>query len=414
MLLKRILEAQATAKADAALLVPKVMQRMREVNGEKRITPQQSHADESSSSSSSSVSSSVSRSSKSRSTSTTASRKRKRRENDDDDDEDADTEDHNTEPLVRLQHVPHAALELSDIYIPLEVANEEAEDIIDYYRRKQALKHLRPEERCFICEYGNIVFDTSPDYGCRPFVRLLKYMKDHYGQAFNPSIGINMYEFYRRAIYEPALIFAKRHGITADEFPIPPMSVLAFQKHMEDMHTLNTTFIMGESLRELNTVRRILRARLVNRDEKQTLNKVAIDGYTKIMTLQHKYLTKPSSQLLFNTTQGDGLVLDPNKVGAMGNTQRVESLFKKNNTAIGGATAADATSNTHDTKRVDFNTPLLEYRTGADDDGDNDDDGLAAFRAELEAEKEAAAEAEPEVDAMDIDEFIRGPPSSPL
>jgi hypothetical protein len=327
---------------------------------------------------------------------------------DDDDDEEADDVSVSTSAASRalappqqpiggdkstmVPHRPPPPVDPVLKFMPLDEAFDETRHIVEFYEKRAHFLAIREEDRCFPCEYGNKTYDSSPDYGCQPYLYILKMINANYAHASVMNLAITVHEYFERVIIGPLTVYMARHNLPASKFPVPRMSVQAWVRHIRS-HTLNPHIMIGEKLRHIDQIAEVVRNRIVSRATGEVDSRM-VDSYQKLLKLQHTYMTTPKDRLLFNTGTGESLDLDPSKMGRLGNLRRVESLLINNNNTIGGQTATDSAASTGDVLRTNFVAPEQQAAIAAPA---ADDDGalLAATLQNL-----ATVDA---IDAMDID-----------
>jgi hypothetical protein len=265
------------------------------------------------------------------------------------------------EETFMVPHPPETEEEEESTFMLFEETMDDIQRHMRMYRRNQIGERTRPENRCFLCEYGNPAYDKDPDYGCRTFAAIIEYIGKHYGTSSNEAIGINAMLMYTRGLFEPFVEYLRRRGLSIDglDYPLPPMSVDMFVAHIAELHTLNPIFIVGETQRQIFRMQQVVVNRLVKRSTQSYDSKV-INDFVKLATLQHRYLTTQTKNLGFNNGHTDGLQLDPAKVGNIANLDRIDSLLVKNSSTIGGRTAADSTTIAGDRGRPLFDRSITD------------------------------------------------------
>lgn len=330
------------------------------------------------------------------------SRKRQREEEEEDDEEEEAAATVPPAPSRKLVHAiasqtstPHAAAEVDVVFVPFGEAVETSERINAFYRRLAHRDAMVDEKRrCFMCEYGNKMFDNSPDYGCRPYARLMAFLKENYSYVSNRGIAINMKAYFDQSIFDPALIYKERHGLTDAQFPIPAMSVEMFEEHIEK-HTLNPIVQIGETIRMASQIQEQVIDRLIVRGS-QNIDVKAIDAWAKLAKLKHTLSMTPRDRMLFGSGAADTLELDASRMGHMGNMKRIDSLLVSKTSAAGGMRGADPSETTGDCYRSNFTVEGLADDQPLDVRPATDDEFLAAASRALDAPEEPP-------DAMDID-----------
>lgn len=353
----------------------------------------------------------------------TLEKSRKRpREEEEDEEEDAYDDDEEEEPpsqsvmsrkiakargtqspaISQQSTVPHAPAVEDVVFVPLSEAIESVDRINAFYRR-MAYKDAMTDEsrRCFLCEYGNKMFDNSPDYGCRPYATLIAFPKENYPHVSNRGIAINMKRYYDKSIHGPALIYKQRHGLTDEQFPIPAMSVEMFEEHIVDHH-LNPYVQIGEDIRAAKKIQKLIENRLIHRGS-QNIDLKAVDAWVKLGKYKHSLSMTPRDRLIFGSGTADTLELDATRMGHMGNLKRIESLMVSKTSTAGGLRGADPAETTGDRYRSNFTVEgltddqPLDVRPVATPTatGISDDEFLAASIRALEGGEDG--------DAMDID-----------
>jgi len=252
--------------------------------------------------------------------------------------------------------IPHSVPETASAatrFVPIGEAFDETLEIVAFYRNHNFSSRAA---RCFLCEYGNKTYDNSPDFGCRPYVMLLRLVSNNYTYMSLESLGEMCAEVYHRTIVQPMNTYIERHGLDASEFSLPPMSGEAFVTHIK-WHNFNPVIMIAESLRDTNRMIEVVKNRTVRRDKDEVDPKM-VDAFAKLVKTQALLMNMKRDKLFFNTTGGESMDLDPSKLSSVSNMRRVESLLVNNRNTIGGQTASDATASTGDAHRTNFTTEV--------------------------------------------------------
>jgi hypothetical protein len=296
-----------------------------------------------------------------------------------------------TGPSITIPHSYSAPAGTSAAtrFVPIGEAFDETLEIVAFYQRRTFPVNAA---RCFLCEYGNKTHDNSPDFGCRPYVMLLRLATNNYAFMSLEALGNMCYEFYGRTILQPMNIYIERHGLSPSDFSLPPMSGEAFATHFK-WHNFNPVIMIGESLRDTSRMIEVVKNRTIRRDKDEVDPKM-IDAYAKLVKTQALLMNMKRDKLFFNTTSGESLDLDPSKQSTLSNMRRVESLLVNTRNTIGGQTALDTAASTGDAHRTNFTADV--YTTVAS----------TVSRDDLQALGDIVGDAtnKDEPDAMDIDE----------
>lgn len=280
-----------------------------------------------------------------------------RGEEEDDDDEEVEESDAHSDDGPRLPlsvagpsiTVPHKnPLDGTSKYLSLDEAVEDTMRIIAFYRARV----FRGGERCFLCEYGNKTYDNSPDFGCRPYVALLRLIKLNYPHMTLEELGECCAEYYLRTIEAPMEIYIARHNLDRKAFSLPSMTGEMFARHI-GRHNFDPIVMIGESIRRTDEMLDVVQNRIVKRSD-DSIDHKAVDSFAKLQKLKISLMTTPRERLLFQNMAGESLELDSSKMAALGNMRRVESLLMNKKNTIGGQSALDATASTGDAQRSNF------------------------------------------------------------
>lgn len=285
----------------------------------------------------------------------TSSRKRSRSPSREEEEEEEEEEvPRAVGPSVFVPHSLPARLQApaaADTYVSIEEAFDDTLEIAAFYRRRLATAASRTGG-CFLCEYGNKTYDNSPDFGCRPYVLLLRLISVNYAFMSLECLGELCQAYYERTIVRPMAIYIERHNLDPLEYALPPMSAAAFATHIK-WHNFNPVIMIGESLRDTTRMIEVVKNRTIRR-EKDEVDPKMVDAYTKLVKTQLALMNTKRENLFFNTTSGESLELDPAKLSTLGNMRRVESLLANTRNTIGGQTATDSSVSVGDAHRTNF------------------------------------------------------------
>jgi hypothetical protein len=204
---------------------------------------------------------------------------------------------------------------------------------------REDFEHLcRPY--CFMCEYGNRVYDGS-DIGCRPYVKLLNLFRDNFNRVCNRSMGILLARYYFIHIFQPSM---DEDGHS----PLPFMTPELMEKHFF-CHELNPAVALANDLRTLNDAIVATRLHLVDPHTDKP-DRYMAETLSKLINTRWKVFGVNPAKVAFGSAQTEGIQIDMEAAGSIGNLRRVRPILQLGANTLG----SDSTTTV---RPRDFNAP---------------------------------------------------------
>jgi hypothetical protein len=196
--------------------------------------------------------------------------------------------------------------------------------------------HTRPayiSTYCFFCEYGDREVDSSPDSGCRPYIRMVNNIGKNYRAKCTISLISELINYYIDNLYIPSIDPAT--GIAA----LPWVTIDKLYDHLKS-HIINAVVGLADSYRMVIDAIDAQKNDLID-PETGRIDRHSIQSLTKLVDTQLKIIKTSPKDILFTGGSGEQIFLDPKKMGAVANMRRMEPLFRLTDNAIGGAHVAN-------------------------------------------------------------------------
>ena len=220
-----------------------------------------------------------------------------------------------------------------------------------------------PPPNCFMCGWGHVEFDTHPDLGCSPYVKMVNILEralhedeDLYAACL---IVANIYHY---TLY---ICYMDDEGVPI----LPHMDPDDFYVHITE-HVENDLLMLKRAKRITVDTMDWMSGQLWNHKESCPDTK-RVESMIKMGSLLARYMTIGKNTL--SMAGGSGQIrLDAEKMGFIASRRRIAPYMEEGANQIGGTAASENGDREPDAQRSFVRTPNEVQLIEEDDEGDND------------------------------------------